>query len=87
MIKVFAMKRLKLIPNLNFYARYPDLLVFTMKDLIMPSINNNVFSKLRGSPIRKQQKRSHGNSNPKFVVKHASLFGLRGTDPDENADP
>jgi hypothetical protein len=49
------MTRLKLIPNLNFYARDLDLLVFSMKDLIKPSINN-VFSKLRGSPIRKQQK-------------------------------
>jgi hypothetical protein len=62
-----------------------------MKDLIWPSINNNVFSKFSGSPNRKQQK-DHveiqiQNPNPKFVVKHASLFGLRGTDPDQHADP
>jgi hypothetical protein len=77
MIKVFAMKRLKLIPNLNFYARYPDLLVFTMKDIIKPSITNQVFSKFRGSPFSQQQNDhveiQKFKFHPNIVIKHASL--------------
>ncbi len=53
-----------LIPNLNFYAKDPDLLVFTTKDL-KKALNKQQQGILKAQriPDQKATKKSRGNSN------------------------